>query len=99
MLHDLGYKRTVALTLPGFEQSLFMAAQPNHTMIATAPRYCQHYNQQHHLPLVSRPLPLEPQLLEKMRVPFTLLWHKRNSYNPKIVWLRETLKQLYSNTL
>ena len=42
---------------------------------------------------------LEPQLLEKMRVPFTLLWHKRNSYNPKIVWLRETLKQLYSNTL
>lgn len=99
VLHDLGYKRTVALTLPGFEQSLFMAAQPNHTMIATAPRYCQHYNQQHHLPLVSRPLPLEPQLLEKMRVPFTLLWHKRNSYNPKIVWLRETLKQLYSNTL
>ncbi len=65
MLHDPGHKRTVALTLPGFEQSLFMAAQPNHTMIATAPRYCQHYNQQHHLPLVSRPLPLEPQLLEK----------------------------------
>jgi hypothetical protein len=41
-----------------------MAAQPNHTMLATAPRYCHHYNQQHHLPLVSRPLPLEPLLLE-----------------------------------
>ncbi len=65
VLHELGHKRTVALTLPGFEQSLFMAAQPNHTMLATAPRYCHHYNRQHHLPLVSRPLPLEPLLLEK----------------------------------
>lgn len=56
-LQELGYKRNVALTVPGFEQSLFMAAQPQHTMLATAPRYCQHYNQQHQLPLVSRPLP------------------------------------------
>ena len=37
--------------------------------------------------------------LEKLRVPFTLLWHKRNSYNPKLVWLRDTLKALYSGTL
>lgn len=99
VLHELGHKRTVALTLPGFEQSLFMAAQPNHTMLATAPRYCHHYNRQHHLPLVSRPLPLEPLLLEKTRVPFTLLWHKRNSDNPKIVWLRETFKRLYADPL
>ena len=99
VLHDLGHKRTVALTVPGFEQSLFMAAQPHHTMLATAPRYCQRYNQQHHLPLVSLPLPLEPSQLEKIRVPFTLLWHKRNSYNPKIVWLRETLRQLYVEPL
>ena len=98
-LQELGHKRNVALTVPGFEQSLFMAAQPQHTMLATAPRYCQHYNQQHQLPLVSRPLPLEPQHLEKLRVPFTLLWHKRNSYNPKLVWLRDTLKALYSGTL
>jgi DNA-binding transcriptional LysR family regulator len=28
VLHELGHKRTVALTVPGFEQSLFMAAQP-----------------------------------------------------------------------
>lgn len=55
VLQELGYKRNVALTVPGFEQSLFMAAQPQHTMLATAPRYCQHYNQQHQLPLVSRP--------------------------------------------
>jgi DNA-binding transcriptional LysR family regulator len=44
-------------------------------------------------------LPLEPSQLEKIRVPFTLLWHKRNSYNPKIVWLRETLRQLYTEPL
>lgn len=69
VLQELGYKRNVALTVPGFEQSLFMAAQPQHTMLATAPRYCQHYNQQHQLPLVSRPLPLEAQHLEKLRVP------------------------------
>ncbi|HHD2836718.1 HTH-type transcriptional regulator YidZ [Klebsiella quasipneumoniae subsp. quasipneumoniae] len=99
VLQELGHKRNVALTVPGFEQSLFMAAQPQHTMLATAPRYCQHYNQQHQLPLVSRPLPLEPQHLEKLRVPFTMLWHKRNSYNPKLVWLRDTLKALYSGTL
>lgn len=74
-----------------------MAAQPQHTMLATAPRYCQHYNQQHQLPLVSRP-PLEAQHLKAARS-FTLLWHKRNSYNPKLVWLRDTLKALYSGTL
>ncbi|HFJ7192319.1 TPA: LysR family transcriptional regulator [Escherichia coli] len=28
---------------------------------------------------------------------FTLLWHKRNSRNPKIVWLRETIKNLYAS--
>ena len=99
MLQELGYKRNVALTVPGFEQSLFMAAQPQHTMLAAAPRCCQHYNQQRRLPLVSRPLPLEAQHLEKLRVPFALLWHKRNSYNPKLVWLRDTLKALYSGTL
>lgn len=75
-----------------------MAAQPQHTMLATAPRYCQHYNQQHQLPLVSRPLP-GGAASGKLRVPFTLLWHKRNSYNPKLVWLRDTLKALYSGTL
>ncbi|EOX3005151.1 hypothetical protein, partial [Shigella flexneri] len=25
------------------------------------------------------------------------LWHKRNSHNPKIVWLRETIKNLYAS--
>lgn len=79
----------------GFEQSLFMAAQPDHALIATAPVYCQRYNQLHQLPLVARPLPFDTAQLEKMRVPFTLLWHKRNSHNPKIVWLKDTIKTLY----
>lgn len=95
VLQELGRERTIALSLPGFEQSLFMAAQPDHALIATAPLYCQHYNQLHHLPLVARPLPFEESLREKMKVPFTLLWHKRNSHNPKIVWLKETIKSLY----
>ncbi|STS79031.1 transport protein [Klebsiella pneumoniae] len=34
-----GISVTWRLTVPGFEQSLFMAAQPQHTMLATAPRY------------------------------------------------------------
>jgi hypothetical protein len=32
-------------------------------------------------------------------VPFTLIWHKRNSHNPKIVWLKETIKALYCDSL
>ena len=40
-------------------------------------------------------LPFDAAQLEKMRVPFTLLWHKRNSHNPKIVWLKDTIKALY----
>ncbi|EMF0717297.1 HTH-type transcriptional regulator YidZ [Citrobacter sp. Marseille-Q6884] len=95
VLQEMGRERTIALSLPGFEQSLFMAAQPDHALIATAPLYCQRYNQLHQLPLVSRPLPFEAAQREKMRVPFTLLWHKRNSHNPKIVWLKETIKKLY----
>ncbi|EBA3342727.1 HTH-type transcriptional regulator YidZ [Salmonella enterica] len=94
VLQEMGRKRHIALSLPGFEQSLFMAAQPDHTLIATAPRYCQHYNQLHQLPLVARPLPFDAQQREKLMVPFTLLWHKRNSHNPKIVWLRQAINAL-----
>ncbi|EBL5143495.1 hypothetical protein KO49_21940 [Salmonella enterica subsp. enterica serovar Senftenberg] len=35
-----------------------------------------------------------PQQREKLMVPFTLLWHKRNSHNPKIVWLRQAINTL-----
>lgn len=33
-------------------------------------------------------------LLLMVLQPFTLIWHKRNSHNPKILWLRETIKAL-----
>jgi len=98
VLNELGCKRNIALSLPGFEQSMFMAAQPDHTLLATAPFYCQHYNQQHGLKLVTRPIPLEESELQKIAVPFTLLWHKRNGHNPKIIWLTSMIKQLYGET-
>lgn len=96
VLQELGHQREIALSLPGFEASMFMAAQPNHTLLATAPFYCQHYNQQHGLKLVTRPIPLDEAQLQKLGVPFTLLWHKRNGHNPKLIWLKSMLKALYS---
>ncbi len=95
VLQESGRERTIAMSLPEFEQSLFMAAQPDNLLLATAPRYCQYYNQLHQLPLVALPLPFDEAQQKKLEVPFTLLWHKRNSHNPKIVWLRETIKDLY----
>ncbi|EFI3613790.1 HTH-type transcriptional regulator YidZ [Escherichia coli] len=97
VLQELGRERTIAMSLPEFEQSLFMAAQPDNLLLATAPRYCQYYNQLHQLPLVALPLPFDEIQQKKLEVPFTLLWHKRNSRNPKIVWLRETIKNLYAS--
>lgn len=97
VLQELGRERTIAMSLPEFEQSLFMAAQPDNLLLATAPRYCQYYNQLHQLPLVALPLPFDESQQKKLEVPFTLLWHKRNSHNPKIVWLRETIKNLYAS--
>ena len=97
VLQELGRERTIAMSLPEFEQSLFMAAQPDNLLLATAPRYCQYYNQLHQLPLVALPLPFDESQQKKLEVPFTLLWHKRNSRNPKIVWLRETIKNLYAS--
>lgn len=43
VLQELGRERTIAMSLPEFEQSLFMAAQPDNLLLATAPRYCQYY--------------------------------------------------------
>lgn len=87
------------MSLPGFEQSMFMAAQPGHNYIATAPHYCHHYNQLHQRKLVTLPIPIDEAQAQKLTVPFTLIWHKRNSHNPKILWLRETIKALYGSPL
>ncbi len=80
------------MSLPEFEQSLFMAAQPDNLLLATAPRYCQYYNQLHQLPLVALPLPFDESQQKKLEVPFTLLWHKRNSHNPKLSGYGKPLK-------
>ena len=95
VLKEMGRERNIAMCVPGFEQSMFMAAQPGHNYIATAPHYCHHYNQLHQRKLIALPIPIDEAQAEKLTVPFTLIWHKRNSHNPKILWLRETIKALY----
>ncbi|MCE2003689.1 HTH-type transcriptional regulator YidZ [Enterobacter asburiae] len=95
VLKEMGRERNIAMSVPGFEQSMFMAAQPGHNYIATAPHYCHHYNQLHQRKLIALPIPIDEAQAEKLTVPFTLIWHKRNSHNPKILWLRETIKALY----
>ncbi|AXN30126.1 HTH-type transcriptional regulator YidZ [Vibrio coralliilyticus] len=94
VLAEQGLSRTSTLTMASFEQSLFMAAQTGHEYITTAPNYCEHYVKQLHSNLISLPIPVEEEFKQKLMIPFTLIWHKRNAYNPKINWLRENIKQL-----
>ncbi|MGL6258712.1 HTH-type transcriptional regulator YidZ [Vibrio sp. WXL210] len=95
ILRDLGRKRSIALTVANFEQALFMAAEPGHEMLTTAPGYCSRYLERLSLDLVSMPIPLPNSEAEKLMVPFTLMWHKRNAYNPKVQWLRERFAALF----
>ncbi|NRF28465.1 HTH-type transcriptional regulator YidZ [Vibrio coralliilyticus] len=94
VLAEQGLSQTSTLTMASFEQSLFMAAQSGHEYITTAPNYCEHYVKQLHPNLTSLPIPVEEEFKQKLMIPFTLIWHKRNAYNPKITWLRENIKQL-----
>ncbi len=94
VLEGQGLSRSSTLTMASFEQSLFMAAQSGHEYITTAPNYCEHYVKQLHPNLTSLPIPVEEEFKQKLMIPFTLIWHKRNAYNPKITWLRENIKQL-----
>ncbi|WP_375749111.1 HTH-type transcriptional regulator YidZ [Vibrio sp. HN007] len=96
VLTELSRERSIALTVSSFEQSLFMAAQPNHTMLTTAPQYCEHYISKIHPNLVSLPIPVEKTYQDKLLIPFTMIWHKRNAHNAKTLWLKETIKSLYS---
>jgi DNA-binding transcriptional LysR family regulator len=97
VLKEIGRTRNAGLTLSSFEQALYMAAQPGHQMLTTSPGYCEDYIKQLHPNLVALPLPLDSEHLEKMTIPFTMIWHKRNAYNPKLVWLKETLRNLMAN--
>lgn len=94
VLAEQGLSRSSTLTMASFEQSLFMAAQAGHEYITTAPNYCEHYVKQLHPNLTSLPIPVEEEFKQKLLIPFTLIWHKRNAYNPKITWLRDNIKQL-----
>ncbi len=96
ILIELGLSRNVNLTMSGFEQALFVAEKAGHEMITTAPKYCQKYCQQLHPDLVAMPIPLDEEQQQKLKIPFTMIWHKRNNRNPKIKWLRDTIKNLYS---
>ncbi|WP_114765064.1 HTH-type transcriptional regulator YidZ [Vibrio rhodolitus] len=96
VLTELGLQRDVSLTMSSFEQSLFMAAQPGHNMLTTAPKYALNYVKNLHPDLVCLPIPIDSPLQEKLATPFTMIWHKRNAYNPKLIWLKETIKTLYA---
>lgn len=97
VLTDLGLERTINLTLASFEQSLFMVAQPNQTMLTIAPTYCQQYVSQMHPELVCLPIPLDEAQCKKLMIPFTMVWHKRNARNPIILWMKDTLRELYQS--
>ncbi|WP_144206774.1 HTH-type transcriptional regulator YidZ [Shewanella donghaensis] len=97
VLSEQGLKRNITLTMSSFEQSLFMAAQPNQNMITTAPRYCQRYTENLHPDLVCLPIPVNVADQAKLQIPFTLIWHKRNAHNPKLQWLKDTIKSFYDN--
>lgn len=97
VLSGLGKERQIALSVSNFDQSLFMAAQPGHEMFTTAPGYCQSFATQRYPNLVALPIPISEQAYEELSIPFTLMWHKRNAYNPKIAWLRSVIKELVTS--
>ncbi|HEM7509331.1 TPA: LysR family transcriptional regulator [Providencia rettgeri] len=79
------------------EKSLLMASRPEHNLITCTPGYCQHYVNNFKLDLVCLPLPIDDILYQQLEIPFLVLWHKRNSYNSKTLWLREQIKNSILN--
>ncbi|MGY3912283.1 hypothetical protein ACW5XW_17635 [Aeromonas piscicola] len=67
----------------------------NADSITAAPSYYASYASVHHDNLISLPLQLEETLYRQLDIAFILLWHKRNNYNTKVLWLRDEIKQLY----
>ncbi|NLS12175.1 HTH-type transcriptional regulator YidZ [Vibrio sp. SM6] len=98
VMHELGLERRIDLVLSSFEQALYIAAQPRLGLLTTAPGYCRHYVQQVHPDLVERPIPVPDAFFDKLAIPFAMIWHKRNAHNPKLIWLRDTIKQIYQQT-
>jgi len=94
VLKALGLTRDIGLSMTSFEQALFMAAQGTQNLLTVAPQYCYRYTQQLYSNLVCLPIPLDKNAQDKLLIPFTLIWHKRNTHNPKLHWLRDTIKSL-----
>lgn len=99
VLAELGKSRSLALTLSSFEQALYMAAQPEHELLTTAPQYCEQYIKHMHPNLITLPIPLEQSQLEQLVIPFAMIWHKRNAYSPKLIWLKDTLRELMKHNI
>ncbi len=93
LLAEKGLKRDIALSVSLFEQSLWLASQPGSQLLTTAPGYCRTYAARTCPELVTRPLPMVVEDREKLTILFTLMWHKRNSHNPKLRWLKETIRR------
>ncbi|APC09729.1 HTH-type transcriptional regulator YidZ [Providencia huaxiensis] len=97
LLSTMGLNRQISLSFSTFEQSLLMASRPEHNLITCTPGYCQHYVNNFKLDLVCLPLPIDDILYQQLEIPFLVLWHKRNSYNSKTLWLREQIKNSILN--
>ncbi|BDY04454.1 HTH-type transcriptional regulator YidZ [Ferrimonas sp. YFM] len=92
-LAEMGLSRNISLWLSQFTQSLLMA-EGSTQLMATAPAYCRAYASRFHPELTWRPIPLPQEPLSELSVPLTLIWHKRNNHNPKLLWLRQQVCQL-----
>jgi DNA-binding transcriptional LysR family regulator len=92
VLANQGLFRDIGLSLSSFEQALSFASQAGQNMIAIAPSYCKKYISSIHPNLVSIPLPLNEEMYQQITIPFTLLWHKRNSQTEKFKWLKQEIK-------
>ncbi|QXX82007.1 MULTISPECIES: HTH-type transcriptional regulator YidZ [Providencia] len=92
LLQSIKLARHIHLSYSSFEQSLLMASHSGHSLVTCAPSYCQHYVNQFKLNLVCLPIPIDESLYQQLDIPFLMLWHKRNAYNSKTLWLREQIK-------
>nr|WP_314266627.1 LysR family transcriptional regulator [uncultured Moellerella sp.] len=87
-LRDLGLKRNVALTLPGFHSAMMLTMKSDY--ILPLPRHVLKAVSCINLPLVEIDLPLE---LEPVFI--VQAWHPRLDRDPAHQWLRQTIKQFF----
>ncbi len=90
-LQELGRERTIAMSLPEFEQSCLW--QRNPTICYWRPRRATVILQSTPSTAVGcSSSPVWRKQQKKLEVPFTLLWHKRNSHNRRSSGYEKPLK-------